>query len=85
MSAYIIEVDDSKQGVCYPTVVGPFADSDSAERFIQRAGMGTAAELNGGYSAAHVVCDARCDYSPEGYLEAYSWRFEDDDEEKVSD
>jgi len=72
MSAYLIEVDDTKQGVCYPTVVGPFANPEAAFEFAHKTAMGTAAEAGqGGYSAVHVVSDE--------YRAAFAWRFEDED------
>lgn len=75
MSAYLIEVDDTKEGVCYPTVVGPFANSESASAFAQMMNMGTAAqEGQGGYSAVHVISDETCDYTPERYRKAFAWR-----------
>lgn len=68
MSAYLIEIDDTKRGVTYPTVVGPFPDAESAAQFAEMTGMGTAAEDGqGGYSAVHVISDARCDSTPESY------------------
>ncbi len=72
MSAYLIEVDDTKQGVCYPTVIGPFADEEEARRFAEVTALGTAAQGGqGGYSAAHIVSDDWCDFTPERYIEDY--------------
>lgn len=72
MSAYLIEVDDTKQGVCYPKIVGPFPDSDSAMQFAAKYGMGTVAEGGqGGYSAVHVIADDTCDQTPEEYREGW--------------
>ena len=77
MSAYLIEVDDTKRGVCYPTIVGPFPDSASASAFAEEMGMGEAAQNGqGGYSAVHVVSDGTCDYVPARYREEYAWRLE---------
>lgn len=80
MSAYLIEVDDTKRGVMYPTVVGPFPDVESATAFAEEMGMGLAAESGqGGYSAVHVIADETCDYMPDSYREAYAWRVEGDE------
>jgi hypothetical protein len=68
VSAYVIEVQDTKQGVMYPTIVGPFPDTDSAQAFADEMAMGTAAQRgDGGYSAVHIVDDDLCDYTPEQY------------------
>lgn len=70
MSAYLIEIDDTKRGVCYPTVVGPFSDSNSAVQFAEKYGMGRIAEQGqGGYSAVHVIADDTCGQTPEQYRE----------------
>lgn len=80
MAAYLIEVSDTKEGVCHPTNVGPFADAKAAAEFASEMQMGTAAESGqGGYSAAHVISDEMCDYSPELYPEAYAWRINEED------
>jgi len=81
MTAYLIETDDTKQGVIYPTVVGPFSDAETAATFAAEFAMGTAAEGGqGGYSAVHVVSDGTCDYTPERYREVYAWRLAGADE-----
>lgn len=83
MTAYLVEVDDTKQGVCYPNIVGPFSDEESAATFAAELAMGRAAEGGqGGYSAVHVVSDGTCDYTPAAYREAYAWRL--DESEAVS-
>lgn len=69
MSAYLIEVRDTKEGVCYPPVVGPFPNRDAAERFAEELGMGTADPFEGGYAEVHVICAETCDYTPETYRE----------------
>lgn len=74
MPAYVIEVDDSKEGVCYPTVVGPFKNEKAAYAFAEEMQMGTAAESQGGYSAYHVISTANCNYTPKKYRAAYAWR-----------
>lgn len=60
MAAYLIEVDDSKQGVMNPVKVGPFPDDDAAREFANAHQMGNEAldSGRGGYSAVHVVSDA---------------------------
>lgn len=75
MSAYLIEVDDSKSGVCYPTIVGPFSDFADATAFAEEAGMGSDAEGQGGYNAVHVICDETAE-TPEGYRKLHPWRFD---------
>lgn len=75
--AYLIEVADTKQGVCYPTVVGPFVDPAAAAAFAEELRMGDDAMDQGGYSCAHVISDEGCDFSPESYREAYAWRLEE--------
>lgn len=76
--AYLIEVDDTKQGVCYPTIVGPFPNCDAAAAFAKETDMGSAAERGqGGYSAVHIVAEETSDYTPEAYREAHDWRWED--------
>jgi len=68
--AYLIEVDDTKDGVCHPTVIGPFDDCDSAAEYAEMLELGTASQSGqGGYSDCHVICDCLCDYSPEQYLD----------------
>lgn len=57
MSAYIIEVDDSKRGVLDPTVIGPFPDCEAATNFAIRCHLGTKEEVQGGYSTFHVIGD----------------------------
>lgn len=75
MSAYLIEVDDTKDGVCYPTIVGPFNDYDEAQSFAEEAELGMAAEAGrGGYSAYHVVCDDTAT-QPEDFRRTHSWLF----------
>jgi len=75
VSAYLVEVDDTKDGVMYPSVVGPFPDADAAAAFAEEFSMGTAAEAwQGGYSAVHVISDEDCNYTPERYREAFAWR-----------
>lgn len=82
MSAYLIEVDDTKSGVIYPTIVGPFDSVETAAAFADELGMGTAAEAGqGGYSAVHVVADATCHHTPTSYREAYPWRLADEDDD----
>ena len=79
MSAYLIEVDDTKSGVCYPTVIGPFPDADSAQAFAEQMDMGTAAQGGqGGYSAVHVISDETCSRTPEQYREDFSWRLDEE-------
>jgi hypothetical protein len=79
LNAYLIEVDDTKDGVCYPTVVGPFADTNAARAFATEMQMGTAAQGGqGGYSAVHVISDESCDHTPERYREEYSWRTDEE-------
>jgi hypothetical protein len=81
MSAYLIEVDDTKQGVIYPTIVGPFSDAESAAAFADEFAMGTRAEAGqGGYSAVHVVSDGACDYTPERYREVFAGRLDEDED-----
>jgi len=72
VSAYLIEIDDTKRGVMSPTVVGPFKDEGAARAFAEEMQMGEAAQSGqGGYSAYHVISDATCDYSPERYREEH--------------
>lgn len=79
MSAYLVEVDDTKVGVMYPTIVGPFPDVATATAFAEELSMGEAAQGGqGGYSAVHVVSDETCDLTPEGYREQYAWRIDDE-------
>jgi hypothetical protein len=78
MSAYLIEVDDTKDGVISPPVIGPFPDTGAAEAFATKYRMGNAAESGqGGYSAYHIISDDACDYSPEKYAEDFSWKLEE--------
>lgn len=76
MSAYLIEVHDSKQGVCYPDVIGPFPGAEDARRFADEMDMGRYAEWSGegGYSEVHVIAPSTCDYSPEEYRRDNEWR-----------
>jgi hypothetical protein len=71
VSAYLVEVDDTKRGVHSPMIVGPFPDEDAARAFAKECEMGTSAESDGGYSAVHVVSDETCDQTPEEYREDY--------------
>ena len=68
MSAYLIEIDDTKQGVMHPTVIGPFDDELAAHVFADDMDLGTAAQNGqGGYSAAHVISDDHA-ITPERYI-----------------
>jgi hypothetical protein len=82
MSAFIIEVADTKDGVIYPDIIGPFKDGAEAEAFAVKFGLGLSAEMGaGGYSAYHIVSENTCDYTPDKYAEAYDWKLEQPDEE----
>lgn len=82
MPAFIIEVADTKDGVIYPDIIGPFEDEEAAEAFARKFGLGLSAEMgDGGYSAYHVVSEKNCDYTPESYAEAFDWKLEDVGEE----
>lgn len=74
MSAYLIEVRDSKEGVLYPDIIGPFQSAEEAEDFAESAGLGEIG-AEGGYAAFHVIADETCDYSPNGYREQFSYKF----------
>lgn len=72
MSAYLIEVDDTKLGVCHPTVVGPFATDQEAQAFAEKYHMGDSIRYGeAGYSACHIVSDGTCDYSPGSFAEEH--------------
>lgn len=72
MSAYLIEVYDSKQGVLYPRIIGPFDGAETAEAFAEEYCLGLQSQDgDGGYSAYHVVCDETCDMTPEKFAADY--------------
>jgi hypothetical protein len=79
MSAYLIEVDDTKQGVIYPAIVGPFPDAEAANAFAEKHRMGQGIGGQGGYHDYHIIGDETCGYTPEAYAEAYAWRLEEDE------
>jgi hypothetical protein len=77
MSAFIVEVADTKDGVISPDIIGPFKDEDEAEAFAVKFGLGLGAEMGeGGYSAYHIVSEKTCDYTPQEYAKAYDWKLE---------
>lgn len=72
MSAYLIEVDDTEDGIVRPTVIGPFDDEEAAQQFADDMSLGLAAQGGqGGYSAVHVISDDYCNYTPERYIDVH--------------
>lgn len=70
MSAFIIEVADTKEGVLYPNIIGPFENDAEAEDFARIFGLGLKAQMgDGGYSAYHIVSENTCNYCPNSYID----------------
>lgn len=76
MSAYLIEVQDTEDGVVSPTLIGPFADASAALTFQREWLPDEDGPPNGkgGYYAVHVIADETCNYSPENYMQSFGWK-----------
>jgi hypothetical protein len=93
MSAYVILIGtEEKNGVLEPDIIGPFADADAANAWLEgdietgwygpcnsrvAAWFDTEADMHGGYPAIHVVSDATAT-DPEQWGDFYD-EAEDDD------
>ena len=73
MAAYLIQTSDTKEGVLYPTVIGPFATEEQAVAFqdwvTEALPYLTGGTVDGSYIALHLVCRETCDQSPEEFLD----------------
>lgn len=70
--AFLIEVSDDKDGVCYPSIIGPFPNDDAAREFAEKFRLGEDWGGEGGYHDYHVVSESTCT-APEKYAEDYAW------------
>ncbi len=71
--AYVVLVNDSKEGVVYPDIVGPITDSDLLAKVESYASALSESHQGswGGYATYHVI-SGKCE-DPVEWLESHDW------------
>jgi hypothetical protein len=79
VSAYLIVVQDTEDGVVHPKIIGPFVDYQgvadvAAARQFKRQWLPDEwgpPDGQGGYYAVHLITDETCDYTPSEWIKMH--------------